>query len=222
MAILLFDSVEKAARTVPDILAHGATACELMDRRHVSLAREAEPRFERLVPPEAEAVLLVEQDGEDPLEVRDRLHRLVGELWQQKRLAFGAREAFEDDETELFWRLVDQVKPALYRLPGPSRPVPVVEDMAVAPESLAEFLVRAQNVLKRNQATASLFCHAGQGQVHLQPFLDLANPDDVRRMQAIGRGTLPRGARLAGEHRRRTCLRAEPHAVHPSAGRSAV
>ena len=57
--------------------------------------------------------------------------------------------------------------------------------MAVAPELLAEFLVRAQNVLKRNQATASLFCHAGQGQVHLQPFLDLANADDVRRMRRL-------------------------------------
>ena len=97
-------------------------------------------------------MLLVEQDGDDPLEVRGRLHRLVGELWQQKRLAFGAREAFEDEETELFWRLVDRVKPALYRLPGPSRPVPLVEDIAVAPESLTEFLVRMQNVLKRNQA----------------------------------------------------------------------
>ena len=66
-----------------------------MDRRHLSLAREAEPRFEQLIPPETEAVLLVEQDGEDPLEVRGRLHRLVSELWQQKRLVFGARQAFE-------------------------------------------------------------------------------------------------------------------------------
>ena len=63
--------------------------------------------------------------------------------------------------------------------------MPIVEDMAVAPDSLAEFLVRAQNVLKRNQATASLFCHAGQGQVHLRPFLDLANADDVQRMRRL-------------------------------------
>ena len=50
VAMLLFDSVEKAARTVPDIVAHGPTACDLMDRRHLSLAREAEPRFEQLIP----------------------------------------------------------------------------------------------------------------------------------------------------------------------------
>jgi Fe-S oxidoreductase len=156
-----------------------------MDRRHLSLAREAEPRFEQLIPPETEAILLVEQEGEDLLEVRIRMNRLVNDVWQQKRLAFGARQAFEAEETDLFWRLVHKIQPALYRVKGPSRPVPVVEDMAVAPEVLPEFLVRMQNVLKRNQVTASLFCHAGHGQLHLQPFLDLANPDDVARMRRL-------------------------------------
>ena len=43
MALLLFDSLEKAARTVLEILPASPTACDLMDRRHLSLAREAEP-----------------------------------------------------------------------------------------------------------------------------------------------------------------------------------
>ena len=38
--------------------------------------------------------------------------------------------------------------------------------MAVPPESLPDFLVRMQNVLKRHQITASLLCHAGHGQLH--------------------------------------------------------
>jgi FAD/FMN-containing dehydrogenase/Fe-S oxidoreductase len=185
VTLLLFDSLEKAARTVLDVLAERPTACELMDRRHLSLAREADPRFEQMIPAETEAALLVEQEGEDPLEVHGRLHRLVGELWQQKRLAFGARQAFEDDERELFWRLVDKVQLSLYRLKGTSRPVPVVEDMVVAPEAMADFLVRMQNVLKRHQVTASFFCHAGHGQLHVQPFLDLANADDVQRMRRL-------------------------------------
>ena len=185
VALLLFDSLEKAARTVLEVLPSGPSACDLMDRRHLSLAREVEPRFDQLIPPETEAALLVEQDGDDPLEVRDRLHKLVDDLWQQRRLVFGARQAFEDDEVELFWHLVDKVQPALYRVKGPSRPVPVVEDIAVPPAMLADFLVRMQNVLKKNQVTASLFSHAGQGQLHIHPFLDLANPDDVRRMRCL-------------------------------------
>ena len=185
VALLLFDSMEKATGAVHDILASNPTACDLMDRRHLSLARETEPRFNPLIPPETEAVLLVEQDGDDPLEVRDRLHGLIQELWQEKRVAFGARHAFEDDETELFWHLIDKAQPMLYRMTGPSRPVPIVEDMAVSPDVLPDFIVRMQNVLKRNQVTASLHCHAGQGQLHVQPFLDLANPDDLQRMRRL-------------------------------------
>lgn len=185
VALFLFDSLEKAARTVLDVVAANSTACDLMDRRHLSLAREAEPRFSQLIPAETEAALLVEQDGDDPIELRDRMHRLVNELWQQKRLAFGAHQAYEDDEIRLFWHLVDKVQPALYRVKGPSRPVPIVEDINVAPEVLPDFLVRLQNVLKRNQVTASLFCHAGHGQLHVQPFLDLGNVEDVVRMRQL-------------------------------------
>jgi FAD/FMN-containing dehydrogenase/Fe-S oxidoreductase len=204
VAIVLFDSVEKAARAVPDIIASSPTACDLMDRRHLSLARAAEPRFDQLIPMETEAALLVEHDGEDPLEVRSRLHRLVNELWQQKRMAFGARQAFEDDETELFWRLVDKVQPVLYRTAGPNRPLPIVEDMAVSPNVLPDFLVRMQNVLKRNQVTAALYCHAGRGQLHIQPFLDLGGPDDVQRMRRLAdelyEEVFALGGSIGGEH----------------------
>ncbi len=89
VALLLFESLDKAARAVPDILANNPTACDLMDRRHLTLAREADPRFEPLIPPETEAVVLVEMDGDDPLAVRGRLNRMVAELWQQKRIVFG-------------------------------------------------------------------------------------------------------------------------------------
>jgi FAD/FMN-containing dehydrogenase/Fe-S oxidoreductase len=204
VGLLLFDSVEKAARAVRDVLANGPSACDLMDRRHLSLAREAEPRFNQLIPGETEAALLVEQDGDDPLEVRGRLHHLVNELWQQRRIAFGARQAFEADETELFWRLARSSQPMLHRATGSSRPLPIVEDMAVSPDLLPDFFVQVQNVLKRNQVTASVYCHAGQGQLHLQPYLDLAGPDDVQRMRRLAEELYDEvfalGGSIGGEH----------------------
>jgi len=184
VALLLFESLEKASRAALQILPWRPTACDLMDRRHLGLAREAEVRFDVLIPPEAEAVLLVEHEGDDPLEVRDRMHHLVDEIWQRQRLAFGARQTFDPAETELFWHLVNKYQP-LCVMKGRSRPLPVVEDVAVPPEILPDFLVRTQNVLKRHQVTASLFCHTGQGQLHIQPFLDLADPGDVRRMREL-------------------------------------
>ncbi len=106
---------------------------------------------------------------------------MIDRLWHTRKLAFGARAAFDTDERELFWHLANKIQPSLYQVKGPSRPLPVVEDMAVPPESLPRFLVKMQNVFKRYQVTASLFSHAGQGQLHVQPFIDLDREDDVRR-----------------------------------------
>ena len=191
-------------RAGAEILPTGPSACELMDRRHLSLARENESRFELLIPAETEALLLVEYEGDDPLDVRDRVHRVADELCQQKRLAFGARQAFDQDDIDLFWRLANKTQPLLYQVKGPSRPVPVVEDVAVPPEMLPAFLVRMQNVLKRQQITASLLCHLGQGQLHIQPFLDLDDAGDVERMRQMAdelyQEVFDAGGTISGEH----------------------
>ena len=222
VVLLLFESLDNAARAVGEILPTQPTACDLMDRRHVSLAREGEIRFDVLIPAETEALLLVEYEGDDPVEVRQRTHRVVDDIFQQKRLAAGARSAFDQDDTDLFWRLGRRAQPLFYRVKGPSRPTPVLEDMAVPPESLSTFLVRMQNVLKRRQITASLLCHAGQGQLHLQPFLE-PRRSGRRRADAAGRGGALRGSRRRRRRRqRRTRLRPEPHAVPRPAGRTAL
>ena len=222
VSLLLFDSLDGASRAVMEVLAQGPSACDLMDRRHLSLARETEARFDPLVPPETEAVLLVEMEADRPWEVRQRLHRLVDQIHRKRQLAFGSRQAFDAGEIELFWQLAHKMTPALYRMKGPARPVPVVEDVAVPPEVLPEFLVRMQNVLKRHQVTASMFCHAGQGQLHIQPFLNLELPEDVREDAAPGRRPVRGGLRRGRDDQRRTCLRPEPHAVRPPAVRPAL
>ena len=100
--------------------------------------------------------------------------------------------------------LPNRAMPLLYRLKGPSRPVPVVEDVSVPPEVLPDFLVRTQNVLKRRQVTASLLCHAGHGQLHIQPFLDLDDPNDVQRMRLMAEELYEEvfsvGGTIGGEH----------------------
>ena len=60
-----------------------------------------------------------------------------------------------------------------------------MEDIAVPPEALPDFLVRLQNILKTHDVTASFFAHAGHGQLHVRPFLDPADPEQVRSMQAL-------------------------------------
>ncbi|HEV3022065.1 MAG TPA: anaerobic glycerol-3-phosphate dehydrogenase subunit C, partial [Pirellulales bacterium] len=185
MALLLFDRLESAARAVPEILPFEPSACDLMDRRHLSLAREGDVRYDVLIPAATEALLLVECQSDDTVEVRERLRAIVDRVRRKKKLAVDSRQTFSRDEMELYWQLARKVVPTLYRLKGSTRALPFVEDMAIPPDALPNFLVDMQNVLKRHQVTATLFAHAGHGQLHLRPFLDLGDPDHVRTMAAL-------------------------------------
>ncbi|MGD9719643.1 MAG: anaerobic glycerol-3-phosphate dehydrogenase subunit C [Pirellulales bacterium] len=204
LALLLFDRLESAARAVLEILALEPSACDLMDRRHLSLARESTVQYDLLIPPETEAALLVEQEGDTLVEVRDRLAQVIDRVRRKKRLAFHGMQAQDREEMELYSRLAQRIVPTLHRMKGSTRPLPCIEDLAVPPKALAEFLVRMQNVLKQHQVTASLFAHAGHGQLHLRPFLDLGNPADVARMAALASdlydAVIDMGGTISGEH----------------------
>jgi len=204
VALLFFDRLDSAARAAMVVAREGFATCDLMDRRLLTIAREMDVRFELLIPVEAEAMLLVEEPGNDADEVDDKLRRIVARLVTEDRLAFDTRMTMETEERNLYWRLTRRVVTTLYTLKGNSRALPFVEDIAVAPEKMPEFLVQIQNVLKSHAVTASLFGHVGQGQLHLRPFLDLANPDHVRKMPALATDLYERVLRangtINGEH----------------------
>ncbi|HEV2972083.1 MAG TPA: anaerobic glycerol-3-phosphate dehydrogenase subunit C [Pirellulales bacterium] len=182
---LFFDSLENAALAVQEILPFSPCACDLLDRRHLSLARENYPEYSLLVPAEAEALLLVEHMGDDPVSVRDRMVQMLDRVRRKCRLAFDTRQAFDHEEIDLYWQLATRIVPTLHRIKGTTRPLPFVEDLAVPPAALPDFLVRMQNTLKKHQVTASLFGHVGHGQLHVRPFLDLTIADDVRKMEDL-------------------------------------
>ncbi|HEY1602958.1 MAG TPA: anaerobic glycerol-3-phosphate dehydrogenase subunit C [Pirellulales bacterium] len=202
--LFLCESLENAARAVEEILPFNPIACDLMDRRHLNLARETDPQYASMIPATAEALLLVELESPDPLELRERMRQLTERVRRRKRLAIESRAAFSRDDMELSWRLAQKVVPTLYRLKGSTRALPFIEDIAIPPAALAGFLVEMQNVLKRHQVTASLFGHAGHGQLHIRPFLDLADPDHVRIMSALAsdlyEAVFAVGGTISGEH----------------------
>ena len=184
IALLLFERLDRAAKAALEVRKLEASACDLMDRRLLTLARETNVHFHLLIPEQTEAVLLVETQGDDAGDVRSHLQKILDRI-RRKHLSFGVRVASDRSEFDLFWELARRVIPTLYRLTGSNRPLPFMEDAAIPPEVLPEFLVRLQNVLKKHQVTASLFAHAGHGQLHVRPFLDLADPNHVDKMRAL-------------------------------------
>jgi FAD/FMN-containing dehydrogenase/Fe-S oxidoreductase len=183
--LLLFESLEKAAHAVLDIAKLEPTACDLMDRRHLSLARETDVRYEMLIPGEAEAVLLVEQHATTRDELRDKLDEIVELAQFETGLAAASHMAEDELDFQLYWGLSQRFVPTLYRTQGSARPTPCVEDIAVPPAALPIFLRHLQDTFKRQQVTASVFGHAIQGQLHIRPFLDLNKADDIRTMESL-------------------------------------
>ncbi len=204
VALLYFDRLESAAQGALLASSMGVSACDLMDRRLLSISREVDEQFDQLVPNQAEAMVLVEVDGDDLSTVNDQLNQVISRIQRRKRLAFDSRVALDTEDRDLFWHLVRRVIPRLYRLKGTIRPLPFVEDIAVMPKLLPDFLVRMQNVFKENQVTATFFSHVGQGQIHVRPFLNLADADDLRRMQDVAtqlyEQVLDVGGTISGEH----------------------
>jgi FAD/FMN-containing dehydrogenase/Fe-S oxidoreductase len=204
VGLLYFDSLEKATHAVREVLPFGPAACDLLDRRHLSLARETDVRFDVMLPSETEALLLVEHAGDDAEAVNDALTRSIEHVRRKARLAFDEFFAFDPEDRDLCWNLAQRVTPTLHRMKGSARPLPFVEDVAVPPGVLPEFVVRLQNTLKRHQVTASLYGHVGHGQLHIRPFLDLTSADDVRKLDALAadlyQETISMGGTISGEH----------------------
>ena len=204
VVLLLFGKMEAAIRAVQAISLQQPSACDLLDRRLLSLAREADPRFRELIPPQAEAALIVEQTGFNPSQIGNRIQMVVDCATKLPDSAVVAHEAYSHDEVDFLWSLPEKVVPLLARLQGSIRPLPFVEDVAVPPEVLHDFLVRAQNVFQKHRVTASLYAHAAAGQVHLRPFLSPPTPENAGQLEQISRDlyglVFQCGGTISGEH----------------------
>lgn len=204
VVLLLFPDLDGAVSAVQRITPLQPSACDLLDRRLLTLGREADERFSAMIPAMAEAGVLVEQTGFSDKQVRDRIEDVVRLVRENNSSARVGRRGFSPAEVDLLWSLPTRVVPLLTGLQGETRPLPFVEDIAVPPEALTEFLRQAQRVFQKHQVTASLYAHAASGQLHLRPFMSVPVPEDGPRIEAIATDLYAEvfafGGTISGEH----------------------
>ncbi|RMF88563.1 MAG: FAD-binding oxidoreductase, partial [Planctomycetota bacterium] len=185
MALLCFESLEQAMGAVRRVLEAEPVLCDLLERRHLSLARQSDDDLESLVPEDTEAAVLIEVEGDDTPHARKRLLEIVDEVTAGPHRPSAVRQAFERRERRMLMKLMRLNQPALFRSKDRSRPVPVLNDVAVPPPALQDFLISVQKLLRKYEVTASIYCHAGHGEVHLQPFFNPAEDRDRDRMRRL-------------------------------------
>ncbi len=198
---LEFDSLEKMARAVPIIVGTGVSACELMDRTLIDMAIEALPEYRDLLPAGAAAVLLVEHTGETSEEVKEKIENTdsaVGAMASKRSIVL------EPKQQEHLWKSRKDAGPLLYRKKGKKHPAEFMEDVSVGNERLGEYISGLQEIGRRNGIAMSFFGHAGDGVLHMRPYLDLSDPADVEKMRSMANEVFSLawslGGTISGEH----------------------
>lgn len=198
---LEFDSLGKMAKAVPIIVSTGASACELMDKSLIAMAFKHLPAYRDILPAGSEAVLLVEQIGETAEEVKEKIKATdsaVGNLSSNRTIVL-------DEQTQKrLWKARKDAVPLLERSKGRKKPVPFIEDVSVENDKLEEYITGLQSISTKYDLEMSYYGHAGDGELHIRPYLDLGEQGDIEKMTRIADDIFSLcwslGGSISGEH----------------------
>ncbi len=169
-------------------------AIETIDDKIIGLARE-DPIWHRVSSmlddregAHIRAVNLVEFESDDPAVVRRKADALVAELEAELGRpggAVGFHVTQNEQEAAALWELRKKGVGLLGNAKGARRPVPFVEDTAVPPERLAEYIRDFRALLDEANLSYGMFGHVDVGCLHVRPALNLRDEHDERLLRSI-------------------------------------
>ena len=205
VASLEFSSLDAAVGALEGILPLQPSAVELFDGMIPRMARESLEyrRYLDFVVGDPASMLLVEFSGDDSRQLKSSIADLVGQLRAHPGFEH-ATTAEEPAEYEKIWKCRKAALPLLMGVPGARKPIAFVEDAAVSPEKLADFVARFRGVLDEHGVMGAYYGHASVGCLHIRPLLDTSNREDLERLRSISRAVgelvVEFGGSLSGEH----------------------
>ncbi|MDE3153329.1 MAG: FAD-binding oxidoreductase [Gemmatimonadota bacterium] len=195
-----FRSLDLAVRAAVETRKLGASACELLDRTFLDVAGTGSAPLP--VGAGADAVLLVKLDGESMRDVGARARSI--EQAFRRIGASGVTLALDAAAEREIWELRHAVSPILSRLDPSIKSMQFVEDGAVPPDHLADYVRGVRAVLDRHKVKGVIFGHAGDAHIHVNPLIDVSQPDWRAKVDGILDGvvalTASLGGTLTGEH----------------------
>ena len=205
LAVLHFHDMPQACEANWEILRHGPAAVELIGRMILERCR-ASLGFARLmefVEGEPDALLVVEFNGSSEAELVGKLENLKEDM-ERKRLGYAFVPILEAASRANVWALRSAGLGLLMSTRGDSKPMPYVEDTAVEPQKLGEYVRRFGEIVKAHGTTAGYYGHASVGCMHIRPLVNLKTSDGLDKMVAIASDisdlVLEYGGSMSGEH----------------------
>ena len=149
-----------------------------------------------------EAILMVEFMADTNDAAANKANELIKKLEQQK---YGyAYALLFDEEAKEAWEVRKAGLGLLRNTTGDLQPVNLIEDCAVAPEELPFYIEDLQQILKKYNTTASYYAHAGAGELHVEPMINLKTKEGVSIFRNILKETAALikkyNGSLSGEH----------------------
>lgn len=199
-----FRTVGDALKATVVAMEHEPYACELMDGTILELTKknpaQAENRF--FVDGDPGAVLCVEMRGTNRGELEGHIQKIIADL--SARSAGTAYPVVYGDDTDRVWALRAAGLGVLSNMSGDAKPVAFIEDTAVALTDLPQYISDFDVLMKRFGKQVVYYAHAGAGELHLRPVLNLKDSGDRRLLREIGRASAELvakyGGSLSGEH----------------------
>lgn len=199
-----FTSINESLRATQFTMQHQPTACELMDKVILDCTKDnieqSKNRF--FVEGDPAGILMIEFRADSPEAADQQADQLILDL-QQKGVGYAFPKVYSP-QTQSVWELRKAGLGLLANIPGDKKAVACIEDTAVAIEDLANYIDDFSKIMEGYGQRSVYYAHAGAGEIHLRPILDLKKSEDVQQFYDISKSSAElvkkyQGS-LSGEH----------------------
>lgn len=205
MDVVHFHDDIEALEASQAILQTAPYALESTDQMILGLARGNIVQSQRLgfVQGNPSSLLMVEYAGETEEEVKAQVYKLE-ELRKREKIGYAGTLAFKPEEVRAIWGVRKAGLGLLLGTRGDKKPIAFVEDTAVEPAKLPQFIKRFREILGAHDATAGYYGHCSVGCMHIRPLINLKEASEVGKMVSIANQitdlVLEFNGALSGEH----------------------
>ena len=201
-----FASLLESLAAAPLILRHRPSAVEVMDKSILDFTRQSAllEGFRRsFIDGDPAALLCVEFYADRADELPPRLDALERDL-REHHFGYRYHHALDLAAQARIWSLREAGLGLSMAMKDDAKSLSFVEDTAVAPERLRDYIEKFLAIVKGHGTTAGVYAHASVGCLHVRPVINMKTEDGVRRFEAIANDisdlVLEYGGALSGEH----------------------
>lgn len=201
LALLEFTSLQAAGEAIQAILPLAPATCEILDRTFLELVRRADADTGYPLREGLEAILLVEMEGRGADEVTRGLD-LVRDAVRGRadRVAI----ALDPADQHRFWAVRHAASPIIAAQAGGRVSMQFIEDCVVPVDRLPDYIRALREILRRHHLPAVIFGHAGDGNLHVNPLVDVDQPAWRESLEVVlgevAALVASLGGTLSGEH----------------------